>query len=250
MTLCVLSCSAQYIPNSWRERTMELDCPRRNWNWGGLKNLSQKQDSRNRCMRPSWRCLAVTSGAPGVRTLKGKRYLFLWSVNNILFWWRTWISHAREDQYIPTTRPNQICPTERFPTSCDKSRFSHNPTFSHNFQHTTLRSRWIGTTSPRLMRTLPSGTLHGWQRHLRRLALLYKQSPKRNASLNLYKTARASLHLPTRASWKTIGIRDWTLKTSFSATTTLRDALRAQKRDGWFQSRTFRRYGLLSWGPT
>src|SRR5450631_1309956 len=124
---------------------------------------------------------------------------------------------------------------------------------SRNFQHTTLRSRWIGTTSPRLRRhyaTLPSGTSHGCLRHLRRLALLYKQSPRRSASLGLYKTGRVPLHLPTQASWITFGRRDWTLKTSFSAMTTLRDALRGQKEDGWSQSRTFRRYGRLSWGPT
>ena len=76
---------------------------------------------------------------------------------------------------------------------------------SRNFQHRTLRSRWIGTTSPRLRRhyaTLPSGTSHGCPRHLRRLALLYKQKPKRSAPLALYKMGRAPLHLPTQASWR------------------------------------------------
>jgi hypothetical protein len=52
---------------------------------------------------------------------------------------------------------------------------------------------------------------------------------KKKYVARLYKTGRTPLHLPTRASWITFGRRDWTLKTSCFAMTTLRDALRAQK---------------------
>ena len=89
---------------------------------------------------------------------------------------------------------------------------------SRNFQHKTLRSRWIGTTSSRLRRhyaTLPSGTLHGCLRHLQRLALVNKQSPRRNALPGLYKTGKTPLYLPTQASRITIRRRYWTLKIFF-----------------------------------
>jgi hypothetical protein len=49
---------------------------------------------------------------------------------------------------------------------------------------------------------------------------------KKKCVTRLYKTGRAPLHLPTRASWRTIGRRDWTLETSCFAMTTLRYALR------------------------
>jgi hypothetical protein len=52
---------------------------------------------------------------------------------------------------------------------------------------------------------------------------------KKKCVARLYKTGRPPLHLPTRASWRTIGRRDWILETSCFAMTILSDALRAQK---------------------
>ena len=235
MALCVLSCSALHISNSWRGTTLELNPQRRNWRWGVLRGQPQKHEYDNRYMRPSWRCLVVTSGAPGLSTLKGKMYLFIWNVNQTLFLVTNLNPSGQTKSVYPdhTSKPDlpdltillllwqfQILPQLQMKSS-------------HNFQHTTLRSIWIDTTSLWLMRhyaTLLSGTLHASLIHLQRLALLYKQSPRRSVLFGLYKTGRTPLHLPTQALWITIGRRYWTLKTSSFAMTTLRYALRDTKR--------------------
>ena len=67
-TSCVLSCNAQHIPNSWRGGKLEMGRRRRNWSWGVLRGTPLKQETQKRCMRPFWRCLALTSAALGLPT--------------------------------------------------------------------------------------------------------------------------------------------------------------------------------------
>ena len=147
MILCVLSCSAQHIPNSWRGRTLEMDRRKRNWSWGVLRGPVQKQETRKLCMRPSWRCPAVTSGAPGFPTSKGKRYLFLRSVNQILLS-ATNVNLTSQTRSVYPDHESKPNHTKRLSTSCDNSKFSHNCRWRAAATSNTWRSA-VGGSLPR-----------------------------------------------------------------------------------------------------